>query len=170
MPRRQPAHVRLRTAARFPLGIGLTFWRYLWRLTPIDRWDYAVPAGSDRAPALPPGTEREDVQRVSEGAGPMLHRLYRARIADAGLTPEQLVAAIAADLDAVAPSEFATFQRLSGEPGRLEVGDELVVRMPGPWDGPVRVVEVQRRSFRLATLDGHLEAGQIEFRARESTA
>jgi hypothetical protein len=38
--------------------------------------------------------------------------------------------------------------------------------MPGPWDGPVRVVDVRGRSFRLATLVGHLEAGQIEFRTR----
>ncbi len=48
--------------------------------------------------------------------------------------------------------------------GRLRVGDEYVVRMPGPWDGPVRVVAVDACSFRLATLPGHLEAGQIEFR------
>ncbi len=47
----------------------------------------------------------------------------------------------------------------------MPVGDEYVVRMPGPWDGPVRVVDVSPRSFRLATLEGHLEAGQIEFRA-----
>ena len=37
--------------------------------------------------------------------------------------------------------------------------------MPGPWDGPVRVVDVGSCSFRLATLAGHLEAGQIEFRS-----
>jgi len=37
--------------------------------------------------------------------------------------------------------------------------------MPGPWDGPVRVVRRDASSFRLATLDGHLEAGEIEFRA-----
>ena len=37
--------------------------------------------------------------------------------------------------------------------------------MPGPWDGPVRVVHRAPASFRLATLDGHLEAGEIEFRA-----
>ena len=47
----------------------------------------------------------------------------------------------------------------------MRVGDEYVVRMPGPWDGPVRVVGVAPRSFRFATLAGHLEAGQIEFRA-----
>src|SRR5919202_6745980 len=37
--------------------------------------------------------------------------------------------------------------------------------MPGPRDGPVRVVSTTPSSFRLITLDGHLEAGQIEFRA-----
>ena len=47
----------------------------------------------------------------------------------------------------------------------MALGDEFVVRMPGPWDGPVRVVDVQPTSFRLATLAGHLEAGQIEFTA-----
>ena len=36
--------------------------------------------------------------------------------------------------------------------------------MPGPWDGPVRVVDADTTSFKLATLDGHLEAGQIQFR------
>ena len=50
--------------------------------------------------------------------------------------------------------------------GEMEVGDEYVVRMPGPWDGPVRVVHRTPTSFRFATLPGHLEAGQIEFRAR----
>ena len=39
--------------------------------------------------------------------------------------------------------------------------------MPGPWNGPVRVAEVTPTSFRYATLDGHLEAGQIEFSAAD---
>jgi uncharacterized protein (UPF0548 family) len=42
--------------------------------------------------------------------------------------------------------------------------------MPGPWDGPVRVVDRTPTSFRLATLDGHLEAGQIEFRVEPDDA
>ena len=36
----------------------------------------------------------------------------------------------------------------------MEVGDEYVVRMPGPWDGPVRVVHRTPTSFRFATLAG----------------
>jgi hypothetical protein len=52
-----------------------------------------------------------------------------------------------------------------GEDGVLRVGDEFTVRMPGPWDGPVRVVEIAATGFGLATLDGHLEAGRIRFSA-----
>ena len=51
--------------------------------------------------------------------------------------------------------------------GPLQVGEELVVEMPGPWDGPVRVVQVDDGCLRLATLQGHLEAGQVRFRALE---
>ena len=68
--------------------------------------------------------------------------------------------------DQAAPTEFATFKKVVGEEGRMRPGDEYVVRMPGPWDGPVRVVEVTPHSFHLLTLAGHLEAGQIVFRAR----
>jgi Domain of unknown function (DUF1990) len=64
----------------------------------------------------------------------------------------------------IAPTTFARFQRVDGGRDRMSVGDEFVVRLPGPWDGPVRVVHAGPRSFRLATLAGHLEAGQIEFR------
>jgi uncharacterized protein (UPF0548 family) len=81
------------------------------------------------------------------------------------MSARQVIELIAADLDRMAPSEFASFQKVHGDDGGLAVNDEYVVRMPGPWDGPVRVVAVTPSSFRLATLEGHLEAGQIEFRA-----
>jgi uncharacterized protein (UPF0548 family) len=66
------------------------------------------------------------------------------------------------------PGGIAQFRKITGnENGPLALGDEFVVRMPGPWDGPVRVVELTPTSFRFATLDGHLEAGQIEWRAQD---
>jgi hypothetical protein len=58
------------------------------------------------------------------------------------------------------------FVKARPEGDEMAVGDEYVVRMPGPWDGPVRVIDRTPTSFRLATLADHLEAGQIEFRAR----
>lgn len=119
----------------------------------------------DAPPELPaPGARRPDLQPLEAGVGPLLHRIYRTRIVGSSIAAEELMSRLCADLDQVAPSEFATFQKLSGG-DRLAVGDEFVVRMPGPWDGPVVVTAVEPTSFRLATLESHLEAGQIEFRA-----
>jgi hypothetical protein len=95
----------------------------------------------------------------------VFHRRYRTSIEDAYLSPEELIERLERNLNKAAPTRFARFQKVSGDKQRFAVGDEYVVRMPGPWDGPVRVVACSPRSFRLATLQRHLEAGQIEFRA-----
>jgi len=107
----------------------------------------------------------DDVQRVEDGVGPLFHRLYRARIRDAQLSPDEVIGCLRVDPNRATPTELARFLKVRGEDGALAVGDELVVRMPGPWDGPVRVTVALPRSFRFATLSGHLEAGEIEFRA-----
>jgi uncharacterized protein (UPF0548 family) len=136
----------------------------MWSTTPVHRWELTGSWAEDAPPDLPAAVSRDDLQLPEDGDGPLVHRIYRTRIVGAPLAPEELMRRMSADLDSAAPSEFATFQKLRGEKGRLRVGDEYVVRMPGPWDGPVRVVAVDATSFRLATLPGHLEAGQIEFR------
>ena len=165
MPRRQKPLRVIRTAARWPLGVGLTSLRYLWRTTPVHRWEMAGTMDRDCAPPLPEGIDRAEIQAVDSGVGPLLHRLYRTRIKTPQFGAEELIRRLGEDLDLMAPSEFASFQKLHGNEGSLTVGDEYVVRMPGPWDGPVQVVAISPTSFRLATLEGHLEAGQIEFRA-----
>jgi len=120
---------------------------------------------ADAPPALRPGVSREEVQHASDGVGPLFHRRYAAQIRAPRLTAEELIEKVSSDLNAVTPTEFAVFQKVHGADDGMRVGDEYVVRMAAPWDGPVRVIEVTPRSFRFATLDGHLEAGQIEFRA-----
>jgi hypothetical protein len=167
MPRRPPRSRRLATAARWPVGIALTSWQYMWRTTPMHRVEVAGSAAEDAPPPLPPGVSDHEVQLPEHGAGPLFHRSYRVRIRDAKYTPEELMALVSGGPDRVAPTEFASFQKVHGEDGRMALGDEFVVRMPGPWDGPVRVVDVQPTSFRLVTLAGHLEAGQIEFTAAQ---
>jgi Domain of unknown function (DUF1990) len=136
----------------------------MWRTTPFHRSEVEGSLPDDAPPPLRPG---EELQRPEAGAGPLFHRVYRARIREASLSPERVIAEMTSDVDRVAPTEFASFNKVLGREGAMAVGDEYVVRMPGPWDGPVRVVERTPRSFRLATLSGHLEAGQIEFSARE---
>jgi hypothetical protein len=165
MPRRLPLSRRLTTATRWPVGVGLTSWRYLWRTTPLYRGEEQGSWPDDAPPPLPAGVSHDEIQDVGDGAGALFHRRYTALIRDASLGPEELLARLAADPDQAAPSEFATFKKVLGAEASMNVGDEYVVRMPGPWDGPVRVVERTPTCFRFATLAGHLEAGQIAFSA-----
>jgi hypothetical protein len=163
VPKRPAAIRRWLTAATWPVGIALTSWDYMWRTTPMHRQEVS-PSTWPPLPELPAGVSAEEVQGPGDGAGPLFHRRYRVRIRDCRLGADELMEAIQRSPNATAPATFARFQRVDGGRGRLSVGDEFVVRMPGPWDGPVRVVQAGPRSFRLATLAGHLEAGQIEFR------
>ena len=162
-----PVTPRLITSARWPLGILATAWAYTWRTTPLHRREMRGSWDADAPPALPSGVAPDGVQTPAHGAGPLLHRRYRARILDAELGAETLIARLGADPNRVAPGALAHFVKVEGEEGRVAVGDEFVVRMPGPWDGPVRVIDVTPTSFRFATLAGHLEAGQIEWHATD---
>ncbi|MGN6257981.1 MAG: DUF1990 family protein [Solirubrobacterales bacterium] len=164
MSTRLSARRRWATAVRWPLGVALASWRYMWSTTPIHRWAMTGSWPEDRPPDFPAGFDHPELQGWRDGVGPLLHRIYRTRITASPMAPQELIARLTEDMNRVAPGEFASFQRLEGE-GPMRAGDDYVVRMPGPWDGPVTVVAVDETSFRLATLQGHLEAGQIEFRA-----
>lgn len=166
MPRRPPLSRRLIALAMWPAGIALTSWSYLWRTTPMHRREGSGSLPDDAPPPLPAGVEVDEVQQPGDGAGPLLHRVYLARVREAQVAPEELIARVAENPNLVAPREFARFHKVHGDEGQMRPGDEFVVRMPGPWDGPVRVVDVTPTSFRFATLAGHIEAGQIEWRAQ----
>jgi hypothetical protein len=165
MTRRPTFSRRLGTAALWPFGIGLTSWNYMWRTTPMSRTELPGSARDDTPPPLPADASHAEIQDVDAGVGPLFHRAYRVWIGDSSCTADALMARVTADLNAAAPTELARFFKVRGERGVVEPGDEFVVRMPGPWDGPVRVVHRTPTSFGFVTLEGHLEAGQIEFRA-----
>ncbi|MHA6626174.1 DUF1990 family protein [Pseudonocardia sichuanensis] len=159
-----PVH-RLGIALRWPLGLARVSWRYMWRVTAVHRSE-ADGGPADGPDPVPPDVLDDDVQRVEDGVGPLLKRRYSVRIEGSPLPPDQVIGRFSGDPNCGAPSEVAVFEKVRGQDGRLHVGDEFLIRMPGPWDGPVRVIGTGPASFRLATLRGHLEAGQIEFRCR----
>ena len=68
--------------------------------------------------------------------------LYRVicRLADHIFVQSDEMRRVMSDPNLVAPGRVARFQKVSGEDGDMRPGDEFVVRMPGPWDGPIRVV------------------------------
>jgi hypothetical protein len=157
--------VRLQTVLGWPVGIAAVSWRYMWRTIPLHRSEEAGTRAD--LPGRVYGTSgfADRLQPLDAGVGPMLHRSYGVRIAGTSMAPSALIDLVSARLNQASP-EMAVFRKTRGAQGSLRQGDEFVVRMPGPWDGPVRVVRRDEASFRLATLAGHLEAGEIEFRAK----
>ena len=115
-----------------------------------------------------PSVEMSDwrgVQPPEEGAGPLNHRHYRIHIDGAELSAAELVDAFRRRPNDFSPTSFAVFDPAPG-PNGMTVDDELTVRLPGPWDGPVVVGATEPTGLRFETLQGHMEAGWIEFRTR----
>src|SRR5688572_9579835 len=127
MAPRQTMRRRWSTAARWPVGVLLTAWRYLWETTPTHRWELPGSWPEDAPPELPGDVDSQQLQRWDDGVGPLVHRIYRTRIVGSALTADNLMERLAQDLDCVAPSEFATFQSVRGDHGSLSSGDEYVV-------------------------------------------
>jgi hypothetical protein len=136
----------------------------MWRTTPMRRREARELV--EGPPAVPPHL-RAGAQLDHDGVGPLYQRRYRVTIADSRLSSTDVMGRIRSDPNLAAPKEFARFHKVGGAEAAMRVGDDYLVHMPGPWDGPVRVVDVTARSFRLVTLKGHLEAGQIEFSAAD---
>lgn len=157
---------RLGIALRWPVGLVRAGLRFAWRGAPVHRSE--VEGDATDLPAPVPATVLDDeVQLVQHGVGALLHRRYSVLVDVPATSPRELLVAFAAAPNRGAPADMAVFVKTRGVPGSMTVGDEFLIRMPGPWDGPVRVIAASPTAFRLATLRGHLEAGQIEFRARD---
>lgn len=145
---------------RWPPGLAFAALRQLTTDIPVHQVEETAQV---RSPEPATGA---DLQRIEDGVGPLFHRRYGVRVHVHLREAETVMAWFMAAPDSMVPSEVARFEP-EGDHRDLRLGDDLVVRMPGPWNGPVRVVAQTPRSFRLATRRGHLEAGQIEFRAED---
>ena len=109
-------------------------------------------------------TSDKDVQSIGTGVGPRFHRTYWVEVPVSWEQAVKTMEAMKADINAYSPQAIATFEKQSGDPKDLSIGDEILVRITGPWNGPVRVTEVRNDGFSFCTLEGHLEAGSISFR------
>ena len=154
------------SSASLTAGAALGAW--LWR-----RWGYPVRAVAREVLSVPeppvtaePPGER-DIQREEDGVGARFHRRYEVDVEKTTKSPVELIRCIGENIQAYVPDELATFEKSTGVEGQLAIGDEYDIHIRSPWDGPVRVVEAEPTRFTLATLDGHMEAGQIRFEAVE---
>jgi uncharacterized protein (UPF0548 family) len=152
-------------ALRWPVGMAIATYRVLRRI-PVERTTETRPGREPHPVERDVPGDPGPVQPRSQGSGASSRRAYRLRVRGARLSPEALISAIAVDPNVASPFEVARFVKTKGLLGAMRPGDEYVVWMPGPWNGPVRVAERTPTSVLLATLQGHMEAGQIEFSAR----
>ena len=129
---------RAGTVARWPVGMGLAFWRYLWRTMPLHRSDEEGSLDRDLPPPLPD----EFASRPAPAAGGRVGPAVPAPLLD----PDRWVQAQprGADGRAAARAQPGRPGRGGGVPqgqgGLGATGGRRRVRrpgMPGPWDGPV---------------------------------
>ena len=161
----------LLTPAALAAAGGLAVW--FWK-----RWDYSVRT-HQREVWRAPDPPVKDVERTSrsrsvqpeeEGTGSRFHRTYRVTVKRAAVAPEDLISQIQANIQRFVPGELARFEKVVGDAETFIVGDEFDIHITAPWDGPVRVIDQDARSFTFGTLKGHLEAGQIRFSAEPHDA
>jgi len=105
----------------------------------------------------------QGLQLPSNGYGKLIHRQYSIKF-KCKETAREIVDLISCNPNQFCNEAMATFEKTTGASESMEAGDEYLIRISGPWNGPVRVIEREATSFALATRDRHLEAGFIEFK------
>lgn len=161
-------HTRtLRNALRAAYGTPPFLVQHGWRQRYVNRRDEDVDAFSERMPPAQPSTTGSSTQTRNDGSGPIVMRTFEVRIAHPELSSSDLMTAFRQRPNDFVPRHIAGFMRGDDDVDSMSPGDEFVVEIPGPWNGPVRVDAVDETSVLLVTLDGHMEAGHIRFAVLE---
>jgi len=154
----------LRNAVRAVVGLPCFVVAHARRETHIEHTDTTVDQLSEQPPepTTVPGLH-DPIQHRSDGVGPVVMRTYGVDITNPALAGSQLVAALCADPNRFNSDLVAGFVRDDRPATDLSHGDQLVVEIPGPWNGPVHVVTADDDQLLLATMNDHMEAGHIRF-------
>ena len=104
------------------------------------------------------------IQTISEWEGPIYHRKYEIRLNNsAKVDPLIVMEKFQKNFNLLCPPAVVYFEKTKGHKINLNLGDELLAHLAGPWNSPTRVVEVSETGFKLVTLQGSMEAGHICF-------
>lgn len=110
-----------------------------------------------------PQVNTQDEQKASDGFGPLIERRYWIEFQRPQHSAAEIMAYIQRHIEEFSPKTLAKFEKEEGSDYVLRPGDEFHITILGPWNGDVRVLEVEDTHFRLETLEGHPEAGEITF-------
>ena len=113
------------------------------------------------------GPDMPDYLRSADsGAGLATHRRFGLRICDSKISAEQLATIVASDPNLVSPWEVLRWELPATERRRLAPGDDVLIRMAGPWNGALRVIERDAERLRLQTHSNSALKGELELRLR----
>ena len=111
------------------------------------------------------GPDMPDYLRSADsGAGLATHRRFSLRICDSQISAEQLATIVSSDPNLVSPWEVLRWELPDSERRRLAPGDDVLIRMAGPWNGVLRVIERDAERLRLQTQSGSALKGELELR------
>ena len=156
----------LKTAAIAVPVVGVSwFFIQRWKLLIVRETEVEVPV--TRASSIASNghavADHSSRQPARSGEGDFYNRTYQVDIQDSKLGKEEIIRSILHDINRFTPQEMAHFEKTEGAEDEFQIGDEFLVRISGPWNGPVRLIELQPDSFSFETLQGHLEVGKIQF-------
>ena len=107
--------------------------------------------------------EGRKTQSPREGFGQLWRKTYRLPLTGANVTPEQVVATWKEHFSDVQPPENRVYPPLFG----MKEGEVVLIEAQTPGAPPIStgviVMEATPLSFKLATPQGHPEAGWVEF-------
>lgn len=108
-------------------------------------------------------TENRPRQKLDDGVGPLYHRTYTIVVESSWAHALTVMRQFQSNLNDFSPKSMCRFEKTKGDEDALDTGDEFQIHITGPWNGHVRVAASCETSFTLATLEGHMEAGEIRF-------
>lgn len=107
--------------------------------------------------------EGRKTQSPREGFGQLWRKTYRLPLTGADVTPEQVIATWKEHFSDVQPPENRVYPPLMG----MKVGEVVLIEAQSAGAPPIStgvlVMEADEDSFKLATPQGHPEAGWVEF-------
>lgn len=105
---------------------------------------------------------KRPLQPKSKGEGPIYHRQYSIEIKNFKIHPKEVMKKLKLDINRFCPPLFVRFEKIKGLKKKFKVGDEFLAKLIGPWNSPTRVVKSNTLGFKMATIEGSMEAGHVQ--------
>jgi hypothetical protein len=129
--------------------------------------DEHIVDGADAKPGESGPDMPDYLRSANSSAGLATHRRFSLRICDSQISAEQLATIVSSDPNLVSPWEVLRWELPASERRRLAPGDDVLIRMAGPWNGVLRVIERDAERLRLQTQSGSALKGELELRLRK---